>query len=105
MSGSGNMTAQQQQQLATILANQSVGQGSQNAGFIGGAGQAQVGADLAQGANMQNLLGNLANAGGYYMGNRAPTTAAPATGGGYLPNNSGISAADFISNNQQPMWG
>ena len=83
MSGSGNMSAQQQQQLATMLANMSVGQGSQNSQFIGNAGQAQQGADLAQGQNIQNLLANLTNAGGYYMGNQSPTggQAAPVPAG------------------------
>jgi hypothetical protein len=57
-----------------VLANQSIGQGSQNAGYIGNAGQAQIAAYLSQGQNIQNLLGNIASAGGYYMGNQ-PVTA------------------------------
>lgn len=72
LTNSGNMSADTQRQLATILANQSVGAGSQNAGFIGNAGQAQQGADLAQGQNIQNLLGNLTSAYGYYQGNQSP---------------------------------
>tara|TARA_R110000737_G_scaffold238776_1_gene250845 strand:+ start:1658 stop:3556 length:1899 start_codon:yes stop_codon:yes gene_type:complete len=100
MSGSGNMSAQQQQQLAAMLANMSVGQGTQNSQAIGNAGQAQMGADLAQGQNMQNLLSNLAGAGGYYMGNQSPT-------GGMVPSSTGngISTNQFINSQYAPNSG
>ena len=102
MSGSGNMTAQQQQQLAGMLANMSVGQGSQNAGYIGNAGQAQMGANLAQGQNMQNLLANLTSAGGYYMGNQSPTGGAAM---GPSSTGNGISTNQFINSQYAPNSG
>ena len=100
MSGSGNMSAQQQQQLAAMLANMSVGQGTQNSQAIGNAGQAQMGADLAQGQNMQNLLSNLAGAGGYYMGNQS-------SAGGMVPSStgSGVSNQQFINSQYAPNSG
>ena len=72
LSGYGNMTAAQQQQLGMALSNMAVGEGSQQAGITQGVGQAQAGGAMQQGQNQQNLLGNLTQAFGYYQGNQAP---------------------------------
>jgi hypothetical protein len=70
LQGYGQMTAAQQQQLASMLANISTGQGSQLSNIALGAGNAQTNAALQQGTNNQQLIGNLAGAYGLYEGGK-----------------------------------
>ena len=92
LSGYGNMTAAQQQQLGLAFSNMAVGQGTQQAGITQGVGQAQAAGAMQNGQIGQNLLGNLTQLGGYYAGSQAPQMTNP-TGG------NGISTNQFIANN------
>jgi len=72
LSGSGQFNSQQQAQLAQLLANISTGAGTQlsNINQQGGINQANL--SLGQGANAQNLIGNLAGAAGQFQAQQTP---------------------------------
>jgi len=85
LSGAGQFTAQQQTQLAQILANISTGTGTQLSNNALSLGNLQSQNALAQGANTQQLLGNLTSAAGIFAGNQTPPPAAIAQPVNSLP--------------------
>lgn len=68
----GTMSAQQQAQLASLLSGISTGSGAQLSNIAQNAGAANAQAALQQGANQQNLLGNLAGVFGQIQGGSNP---------------------------------